>query len=356
MNIFALTSVLLASVVFHNDAKNVCDIQWNKDGEWNSNFRPYGRTKDLAADPSIVRGALEGKSSEGHPTALRMRCDEKGFTLEVFCYESGIKAALESGAALPLPNVGVYLAEGDTDTTDPAFYHQFYLGARSIKNYEWLSFGRDRRDIMPFVRHQVERRDNGFFISLTIDWEAYWDHLPLFDARKDNFWRLNVIRWVDGGLTWGGPVHTPSRFGYIRWPDFTAERKCVILKRLLENGWMNFKEISATAAYNVSAKEPGGGAAVFPAKAPFEQAMDAAEPNRSYALMAADPAFRPELERLTGRANALGAKIAAFDDLVEREQAAFYREAAPMLFNFRYDVEDAYAKYLKAKLMKGGGR
>ncbi len=58
-----------------------------------------------------------------------------------------------------------------------------------------------------------------------------------------------------------------------------------------------------------------------------------------------EPGFRPVLEKLVAERNALSPTIGRFAELSDDEQLAFYRKASQMLFNFEYDVQEAYAKY-----------
>ena len=53
----------------------------------------------------------------------------------------------------------------------------------------------------------------------------------------------------------------------------------------------------------------------------------------------------------TTNADAIGKGLAAFDKMSLEEQKAFYLKNAPLLANFQYDIDDAYAAFCKAKLM-----
>jgi len=209
------------------------------------------------------------------------------------------------------------------------------------------------RMLKPFVRHEVRRARGGYVFRLDVPWEALWDRLPVFGDRNDNFWRLQIMRWVGGGITWGGEVHEPARGGYIRWPDFTEEQKLAILQKTLEKGWIAYKAFDGKARYStLGAGAPWSSfASVRTETYAVEQAK--AEGPRTYVNYSEDPSFRPELDRLHAERDALGAGIAAFATMTPADRDAFYRKAAPMLFNYRLAIEAAYAAHLKNKLLKG---
>ena len=320
---------------------------------WDFNFRPYGRTADLVSDPAIVRGVAEGKNVEGKPTALRVSCDEDGWNYLVFCAEPDIDKAQSEAGQLPLPNLEMYFLPGDTDNEKPAFYWQFYKGVGQFDQYDWPVADRRWRLLMPYVTQETRRLPNGYVFRMNIPWEGMWDKLPIFNDRVDNFWRLSVIRWVDGGMTWGGTVHEPARFGYIRWPDFTDAQKTEIMKRLLDKAWENFLVLSSKAAFSVAGTVANSwGRGGYVRSEPYAVAQAKEEGPRSYINYCEDPEFRPILEKLTAAAKAYGAGIAEFAKKPMAEQEAFYKEASAKLFNFRYDVEEAYEKQLRAKFVK----
>ena len=322
-------------------------------GSWNFNFRPYGRTEDLVSDPAMVRDIARGGLGDGKakPTGIRVSCDENGWTYLVFCGEPDIAGALAATNALPLPALEIFFLRDDTDNEKPANYFQFCYGDGQLRQFDFLPQDRHWRLLMPYVRHELRRVTNGYVFRLDIPWEAFWDRLP-FDGRADNLWRLQVIRWSDGGRTWGGEVHEPARAGYVRWPDFTLARKAAIWQRLLEKGWTHFRNLASQPDYNVTAKGFAYGRAPFVRNEPYALAQLVAEGPRTYVNYAEDLAFRPALERLVAARQALGPEIAAFATRPPDEQAETYRRAADMLYNFRYAVEAAYAKHLKEKLLK----
>ena len=52
-----------------------------------------------------------------------------------------------------------------------------------------------------------------------------------------------------------------------------------------------------------------------------------------------------KMRPMTAERGALGKKIAAFETLPYAEREAFYKEAAPKLFNFEYDLQQAWGKW-----------
>ena len=63
-----------------------------------------------------------------------------------------------------------------------------------------------------------------------------------------------------------------------------------------------------------------------------------------------DPVFSLTLKALVEERNGLAEGISRFKQMTPDEQQAFYDKASDMLFNFRYDVEKAYAAYVDDKL------
>ena len=349
-----------------NNAKNVYDIRFERlpaDCErlleedlagWNFNFRPYGRTSDLWTDPSAIRDVGDGKALASKPTALRVTCDEDGWSYLVFCGETALADELAKTNALPYPTLEMYIAEGDTDNQRPAPYWQFLYERGKMREIKWSPESARWRPLLDRTRLTTRVRDNGFVVRLDFPWEAFWDRLPIFSDRADNFWRLGIMRWAAGGVTWGGDVHEPNRFGYLRWPAFTDEQKTAIMERLLWKAWHDYRELVAGVAYNTDVKGPGSWArAAYVRNEPYAVETIAADGPRSYVNYAEDPLFRPTLERLEAACAALAPRLAAFRTLPPAEQERFYREAAPRLFNFRYDVERAYDDETRMHVIKG---
>lgn len=191
---------------------------------------------------------------------------------------------------------------------------------------------------------------NGYLHVLNFSWEAFWDKLPMKD-RTDNFWRMSLIRWVDGGVSWGGVVHEASRFGYIRFPRFTPEQRAEIHFRLLQRAWTRFRKLHAQSAYNTTR----GWAAPWPREDKFiVDALDGLP--ETFIHYTQDPVFSQTLKQLVDERLALAPGIAAFKEMPADEQEAFYDRAADMLFNFRYDVEKVYTRYVDDKLFAEGDK
>ena len=185
-------------------------------------------------------------------------------------------------------------------------------------------------------------------VRINFSWEPLFDRLPIFPAKRDNFWRLSVIRWGNPSQTWGGVVHQANQAGYIRWPNFTDAQKTAIMKGLLKKGWVSFMKQADDLSFRTY---PGSGRGVAPLKALFRDEENKADP-RSYMNYNEEPEFRPILEKLTDERKALAPTIGTFETLSMAEQIAFYKKATDMLFNFRYAVESAYENYLTNKLFK----
>lgn len=347
-----------------NNAKNVYDVRFERlpddferlmEGDlsaWNFNFRPYGRTSDLWTDPSAIRDVGDGKALASKPTALRVACNEDGWSYLVYCGEPSLKDELANTNALPYPTLEMYIGEGDTDNFEPAPYWQFLYERGKMREIKWSVEGPAWRPLREVTRLETRQRDNGFVIRLDFPWEAFWDRLPVFSDRADNFWRLTVMRWAAGGVTWGGDVHEPNRYGYIRWPKFTDAQKTEIMARVLEKGWHRYCQLTAGINYNTDVKKPGGWQrAAYVRNEPYALAQLKEEGPRSYTNYAEDPAFRPTLEKIEAACAASAPKIGAFRTLSAAEQEAVYREVAPKLYNFTYDVQKAYDAYSRAKVM-----
>ena len=321
---------------------------------WNFGFRPYGSAAaDLWSDPIMARNVLAGQGAEGKsPTAVAVTCDADGFTVLVLCVEASLDSAIARTNALPEASCELYIAPDDTDNRDMIPYYQFALSAMNdgkFDHYPWIVEDRRMRTPTPYMDFKSRPLPNGFLHVVNFSWEAFWDKLPLKD-RTDNFWRMSVIRWSDGGMSWGGVVHEASRFGYIRFPRFTPEERAEIQYRLLLKGWTRFMKLSARPTYNPTRSW----AAPWPREDKFlaEARGDLPETFIHYTQ---DPVFSLRLKALVDERRALASGIAAFKSMSAEEQESFYAKASDMLFNFRYDVEKAYSKYVSDKLFAGEG-
>ncbi len=351
------------SALADGEAKNILDVWWgdvptaaeellrSRPNIWDFGFRPYGSSSFwLWSDPLQERNVLSGEAPEGKsPTAITVACNADGFDVVVYAVEASMPTAMATTNALPNGGVEIYLCPGDTDSRDMVPYVQFAIGANpegKFDNYPWTVEDRRVRNPTRYVTLRSRPYASGWVHVLHIPWEPHWDNLP-FQDRADNFWRLGLIRWADGGVSWGGVVHEASRFGYIRFPRFTEEQKSEIRKRLLERAWMRYMALRGKPTYNAS----GNWDAPWPRFDKFIVEEETAHP-RTHIHYTQDPGFRPILTRIEGECNALGPQIARFSEMPSEEQEAFFNKAAEKLFNFRYDVEEAYAGFISDKLFK----
>ena len=324
-------------------AKNLLRVAWGEEGEWNDRFRPYGKSSEwLKSDSNLNRGSDD--DSAATKTSVSVTCDEEGFVVRVFCGVPDKDAGLREGKAVRRPVVESFFVPGDYETgrLQPR-YHTFYENGQ-FREFEQFNEARRYRRMGERLRVSERGVKDGFVVEYRYDWASVFDKLPLFTDRKDNFWRLSVIRHDGGRLTWGGTVHQDSQAGYIRWPAFTAAQRTAILKATLVKGWLAYRALADSPTYCL---KPGQAIDYFPARYDLE---DRALHSRSYYNYQEDVTFRPVLEKLIAERDALGAGIADFAKMTPDEQDAFYVKASEMLFNFRYDVEEAYAENQKEAL------
>ena len=336
----------LLRVRYRDLPQNTETLLQKEPGSWDFNFRPYGSDAGvLWSDPSLQRDVISGGQSEKRLTAINVSCNERGFTLLVFSSEPSLTDALAKTNSIPSPSIELFFSRGDADTPKIEHHYQMVYSQGLLREFPWLERDRHFRPCLPFTTCEEKILPNGFLIRFSFDWEPLFDRLPLDKDKRDNFWRLTVIRWADGGQTWGGVVHQPNQAGYIRWPDFTQEQKTAIREHLLQRGWSSFRQLSSKPAYN--AREGWGGIPIC--KAPY-RLDELKETPRTYVNFGEDPGFRPVLEKLTAERNALGPEIARFREMSPAEQKAFYDKASDMLFNFAYDVQAAFADYKAEKI------
>ena len=348
--------------------KNVMDVTWGdlpadagrllegeELGRWDFNFRPYGGgAADLGSDPAIVRDVMAGKS-DAKPTGVRFNVNADGFSLLVFCAEPDAAAALAAANALPLPRLEIFITPSDNDNEDVATYWQFYVDGERFEQYDWPVADRHWRSLLPYVRHEVRSVKGGYVFRLDVPWEGIFDRLPLTE-RPETFWRVQVVRWTNGGVTWGGEVHQPSGAGYVRMPSFTPAQRTAIRRKVLERAWIVFRHQINTLPFSLNAPGlPPNKRAPYVRTAPYVQAQRTKEGPRTYVNWAEDPAFAPTYAQLVADCNALAPRLAALESMDEQEQSRFYRTASEKLFNFRYDVEAAYVAQVGRKLFAEGG-
>ena len=343
--------------------KNIIDVEYRtlpgdfeqlprtEPEKWNFNFRPYGAMAAslLWTDPIMQRDVMAGEDAgEREPTAIYVCCDAEGLTVLVYAIESKMTKALEEGKPLPNSRLECFFTPGDADTSRIEHYYQFECQATEPKLpgvYPWMMEDRTFRSIKPHIVIDSRQLDNGNVIKIFIPWAPLFDRLPLAPAKRDNFWRLSVIRWASSGAqTWGGVVHAANSAGYIRFPEFTPEQETAIRRTVLRQGWTSYKNTVTSTT-------------VDPAKAierlePYYADLQGRLP-QSYKNVNEDFGFRRAwLETAIRERDALGAQIAALERLAPAEQSAFYAAAADKLFNFGYDLEQAYGDYLAAAFFK----
>ena len=345
-SLLADTGKNLLQVKFRDLPDNAESLLKEDPESWNFNFRPYGSSAGcLWTDPSIQRSVITGGKSEKRMTAINVTCNERGFSLLVFCSEPALATSFAKTNSIPSPSIEFFFTPGDADTPKIEHYYQMFYGNGTLREFPWLERDRHFRPCLPYTTYAEKILPNGFLVRFDFEWDPLFDRLPLDPVKRDNLWRLSVIRWIDGGQTWGGTVHQANQAGYMRWPDFTQEQKTAIREHLLSRAWTHFRQLSSKPAYTSA----GGWGGIPICKAPYRQ-NELKETPRSYVNFGEDPDFRPTLEKLTAERNALGPEISRFREMSPDEQKAFYEKASDMLFNFAYDVQAAYKNYEKTKL------
>ncbi len=343
-----------------SEEKNLLDVRFTSlpnDGEaifsqeadrWNFNFRPYDASADLLwTDPILRRNAAAGDAGDKRMTGVDVVCNEEGFSILVLCFEPALVDYASKTNAFPAPNIELYFLPGDTDVQKIEHHYQLYTGANRVSEYPWLVENAGYRPIKPHtIVHDYVLKEGAILRRYDISWEPLFDRLP-FTNKRDNIWRLSVIRWAPGGgQTWGGPVHQPSHAGYIRFPDFTPAQRTAIMETLLRKAWISFR-IRAGKRDMVCSPNTWSSPQVRTEKFFLEETAKAP---RSYVNYNEEPGFRPILEKLHAERNALGPAIGAFASLPPDEQLAFYEKASKLLFNYEYDVQDAYARFCEDEL------
>lgn len=343
--------------------KNVADVEYRtlptdfenlparETSKWNFGFRPYGMeaASVLWSDPSVIRSVSMDDAGEGKdlPTAVYVSCDE--FGLNILGYGATRSAAkqLEKGGDLDDVCFECFFLPGDSDTPPVVNYQPFCVS--SLYPYDgyrlsWMKEDRNNRSQFDDMTVAVRRSAGGAVVRIHIPWHVIWDRLPVFAEKRDNFWRLSIIRWGGsrGGETWGGRVHSQTKCGLIRMPSFTPEQEHAILKTTLEFLWSKYRLEK-------------GRSGVAPAKTLpldyYRKSID--DLPHTWMNFNEDPVFKEQiLIPLIEERDAIGKKLAGFDAMTPAERRAFYLKNAPLLGNFHYDLEDASARYIKSKLMK----
>ncbi len=347
---FAQTGKNILNAEFRTPPGDFETLLRTEPDKWHFGFRPYGDGGDVfATDPIVQRDALSGKETGKNVCALRVMCDPEGFTMLVYSSVQNLENLLAAGKDLPSALSECYFAPGDEETADVEVYYQFLMWAtdhnhyrdqpdRKVRSFPWFVEDRQFRNIANYISADFRRTSNGVVEKIFIPWECLFDRLPLTD-KKDNIWRMNVIC---NGLTWGGQVHQMSRAGYVRWPDFTQEQRTALRKNTLLKGWAMFHRDSKMTELDTKRTTHQ------PLPPWLEKQMSGLY---SFKFYAEDPGFRAFwLDQALKERLALGEQIAKFETMSEAEQVKFYKTASGKLYNFRYDVENAYRLYMESKL------
>lgn len=351
-SIFGQSEKNVAQVEFRTLPPDYEQLPFRESEKWNFGFRPYGAeaASVLWSDPNVIRNAAAGDSlDEKHlVTGLYVACDEYGFNILGYGALKKSDDAIKAGRNLENVFFECFFIPGDADTQKIINYQPF--GAYSIFPYwqyklSWMKNDRNNRVIFNDMVLDARYNQNGAVTRFYVPWLLYWDHLPVFYDKQDNFWRLSMIRWGGsfGGETWGGNVHSQTKCGYIRMPDFTKEQTSLILKTTLNMLWSKYVSVKTDTAIN-----PDTTGSVLNA---YRKSIDHLP--HSWMNMNEDVPFKTTtLKDMIKSRDAIGAGIVNFDKMTLEEQKAFYKKNAPLLANFQYDVEAAYAEYLKQQLMK----
>lgn len=342
----------LAQVEYRTLPADYENLPFRETEKWNFGFRPYGAeaASVLWSDPKVIRSVSSGERvDEQHlATALYVSCDQYGLNILGYGALRDQKKMLEKGANLDNVYFECFFLPGDSDTPPVINYQPFgistlypYLGFK----LSWMKQDRNNRDQFKDMRVEARLNSNGVVLRSMIPWHVIWDRLPVFPEKRDNFWRLSMIRWGGSngrGETWGGRVHSQTKCGLIRMPDFTSAQKAAIMKTTLETLWTQYQ--------NVKNSTPVNPAKTFPLNQ-YRKSIDSLP--HTWMNVNEDPDFKENvLIPLIKDRDQIGAEFAKFDTMSVAEQQAFYLKNAPLLANFAYDVDEAYSKYLKTKMMK----
>ncbi len=114
------------------------------------------------------------------------------------------------------------------------------------------------------------------------------------------------------------------------------------MKHLLVRGWDRFHEVLAMPRHSFD---------LLPVNSNQSFVRDEAKWPHTQISMAADRAFRDTVMKpLVDARAAYGKKIVDFEKLPYAEREAFYREAAPKLFNVEYDLQQAWGDWQEEKI------
>jgi len=366
-----LTGILLGTAALlcagNPASKNVIDSEYrsvpanywellkNEPGKWNSNFRPYDpqSAEMLWSDSTLVRSVrLDVQEDAKSLTALASFCDESGFSILLYIKDPEIRKNLSEGKPRPANMLEMFFEAGDAEDSSMEPYYMFLCQTTEPNIwgiYPWLMEDSTFRTIKGHLNIDVHHEAEADFMHIRIPWAPLFDRLPWMKGKADNIYRLSVIRWAaTGGQTWGGNVHQQSTAGYLRFPQFTEAQKTAIMKHVLICGWDHFNRVLAIPRYSFD---------LLPVNSNKSFERDEAKYPHTQISMAADRKFRDSVEKTMVEARqAFGRKIADFEAMPYAEREAFYRQAAPMLFNFEYDLQQAWGKYQEDQIFNEKGK
>lgn len=336
----------ILDVSFRSIPDNYETLLKTEPGIWNYNFMPYGQGADvLWSDPAVRREASTGSDAGGkRVTAVAAACNEQGLTILVFGAEPGIADALKNGKALPGSMLEMYFAPGDADNHDLRHWYQFIFDQtndRNLRDFPWLERNRDFQRITGKLRVESKILDRGYISKIFIPWSLLDGCVP-FSDKRDNFWRIGIMRWCSVSQTWGGVVQALTSAGYFRMPDFTPAQKDAIRKNLLLRAW---EEYSTALLWPV--RETDG------LNEEWRLKKDRALP-RSYMNLKEEREFMTAcLPPLKAECAALGEEIAQYDSLTEPQKDALLVRAKK-LRQFSFDVQAAHAQFLRNEFFRKG--
>lgn len=366
-----LTATVFCTAAFlsaagNPDSKNVIDSEYRpvpgdywelirrEPGRWNANFRPYDpqSAEMLWSDSNLIRDVqLDVKDDKRMVTAITSFCDESGFSILIFLADPNIRKNLSEGKARPANMFEIFFEPGDADHSGMEHYYQFIC--QTVQPYiwgvfPWLMEDRTFRTVKGRLTVDVHHRPDTEVMHIRVPWDPLFDRLPFLRKGAENIWRLSVIRWAStGGQTWGGNVHQQSTAGYLRFPPFTEAQKTAIMKHVLVGGWDAFNGVLAAPRYSMM---------LLPVNSCGHFERDQDRFPHTFLVPAADKQFRESvMKQMIAERSALGGKIADFETLPYAEREAFYKTAAPMLYNFEYDLQQAWGKWQEDQIFAEKG-
>ncbi len=351
----------LLSAADNPNGKNYVDVEyrslpadyWNlltlEPGKWNSNFRPYDPQSAamLWSDSTLQRSvALDADESKTALTAILATCDDAGFTILVYAGEPRQQDELSAGNSRPNSMLECFFQPGDADSSDFSHYYHFLCQATAPYVYgvfPWLMEDRTFRTVKGWLTVDSHTTRQGNMLLIRTPWEPLFDRLPFFTDKKDDIWRLSVIRWAStGGQTWGGNVHQQTTAGYLRFPKFTEVQQTAIMKHVLLGGWDRFQNTLSQAKYSLD---------LLPVNSMKHYVRDLNRLPHTFLAIAEDKEFRDiRMKPMVEERKALGKKIADLETLPFAEQIAFYKKASDMLYNFEYELQSAYGDWQKDQI------